>query len=213
MARGRWYPSATSLHNERILLLGGKLEDGGIDDDIEVLNDGAITKGGTRLMTAYPHMFFMPNGNVLIAGTGTEDSFYMRPSKNLSVHQLPKMWARGVRGRGRSGTLLPGPPSGCTKVLVAGGGTPADGGSTVEVFDTAAASPTWVRKSPLPEERTHMNVVILPDGQLLGKAESMHRCDEDVAHVRPRRRRLASACGAVVPAGASLDGCSCRTAE
>ncbi|MGH3473293.1 MAG: galactose oxidase-like domain-containing protein, partial [Aeromicrobium sp.] len=168
MARGRWYPSATSLHDGRILLIGGKLEEGGINDDMEVWNDGTITKVGTRSMATYPHMFLMPSGKLLVAGTGVEDSFYIRPSKGFSVHALPRLWVRGVKGRARSGTLLPGPPSGCTRVMMAGGAAQTDGGSTVEIFDTAAASPTWVRKNPLPEDRQHMNVVILPDGQLLG---------------------------------------------
>ena len=90
MRGGRWYPSATSLHDGRIMILGGKLEDGGFNEDIEVWKAGVLSLVGTRKMDTYPHLFGMPDGRVLVAGTGVLTASTCVRSKASAPMSYPK---------------------------------------------------------------------------------------------------------------------------
>ena len=107
----------------------------------------------------------MPDGKLLIAAAArtqeldpTTWTFTSMQSPLFPQYQYP------------AGVLLPGPPSGSTKVLIVGGKNSAGGTVTAnaETFDTANPSAGWQYAAPLPQPRTNMNLVILPDGKLLG---------------------------------------------
>ena len=66
--------------------------------------------------------------------------------------------------------LLPGPVTGSWKVFLVGGkvSTTGNGLATTEIWDGSSATPHWTEDTPMPEARTHLNLVALPDGTVLG---------------------------------------------
>ena len=80
MAKGRWYPTVTTLPDGRALISGGWDESGNdiSDDDLEVFTpsaaidgvNGGLVKVGTRPWSqVYPHMFVIPDTTVAGAGS------------------------------------------------------------------------------------------------------------------------------------------------
>ncbi len=179
MQHGRWYPTATKLADGRVLITAGWDETGnGADannDDIEVYTPaadgrgpGTVAKVGENNLDYYPHQFVMPDGRVLVAGPRVNDTYYFTIGAGFQEAQAPDLNVDRVYGYG-SGVLLPGPPSGSTKVLLVGGaptGDPAGSTATTEELDTASGA-GWAYRAPLPQARRNVNTVILPDGNLL----------------------------------------------
>ena len=121
----------------------------------------------------YPHLFQMPSGRVLVAGPEPRDSWFFRVSGigALSWEDAPDP----VRHTFGSGVLLPGTPSGSTRVALIGGvdrdALPDTGTSTplptVETFDEANPGAGWTAAPPLNHGRAHHNTVQLPDRSMV----------------------------------------------
>jgi hypothetical protein len=166
LRRGRYYPTVCLLGDGRAVITSGKLEDGQtLNDDVEVYSNGTLQLVGTRRLRMYPHMWLLPNGNVLIADAAAN-----------SVILNPANWAWSTPGRmnakrvASAGVLVPGGPTGSTRVFVTGGHKsnlqPAH--ASTETYDAANSSAGWRLQAPLPQGRSHMNLVLLPDGTMLG---------------------------------------------
>jgi galactose oxidase len=169
MDDGRYYPTATQLPDNTVLILGGTNEDGLKNDDVEVYTPGAPGTAGTMAHVAdyyynyYPHAFVLPNGKV-----GVVDRF------RAFVEQLAPSWTRTAyaspvaRGGQKSGVLLPDGPAGSYHVMIAGGlKTQTQALASTEELDFANPAAQWQARAPLPQPRHNMNMVLLPDGTVL----------------------------------------------
>lgn len=168
LRRGRYYPTVCLLGDGRAVITSGKLEDGQtLNDDVEVYSNRTLQLVGTRRFRMYPHMWLLPNGNVLIADAAAN-----------CVILNPANWTWSTQGRmngkrvASAGVLVPGGPTGSTRVFVTGGhqsnSHPAHG--STESYDAANPSVGWHVQAPLPQGRSHMNLVLLPDRTMLGVA-------------------------------------------
>ena len=159
--RGRYYPTVCLLGDGRVVITSGKLEDGAtLNDDVEVLEDGRLRLVSSRLLRMYPHMLLMPDGRILVADAAARSAF-LDPAGWTWTGQA-KMLARRTAS---AGVLVPSGPQGSSRVLVTGGHQKSSH-SSIESFD--ARSPGWRPGASLPQGRSHMNLVILPDGTMLG---------------------------------------------
>jgi hypothetical protein len=167
MHKGRWYPSVAEVPSGQAVVLGGHDESLNNNTDVEIYTPGssAETLVGTDHVGNYAKTFLLPNGQLLIAGPiRTQeldpDTWGITNYPNLLFpqYQYP------------AGVLLPGPASGSYQVMMVGGKDRSGGTVTAntEIFDGSNPSAGWQPGPPLPEPRTNMNLVILPDGTLLG---------------------------------------------
>lgn len=164
MRLGRYYPTATTLPSGQIVVTTGRTDDPSIfNEDVELFTSPSTTTVvGTRKIDLYPHQHVLPDGKVIVYGP-ERDTALLDPA-TWTWTDLPS----ANQGRAKAaGVLLPGGTTGSWKVMyIAGSGAlPRD---TTEIFDAANPAAGWAYKAPLPEPREDMNVVILPDGKLLG---------------------------------------------
>lgn len=159
--RGRYYPTVCLLDDGRAVITSGKLEDGStLNEDVEVFDGEQLQLVASRRFRMYPHMWLMPDGTVL-----------MSDAAGKSVVLDPDGWTWTAPGKmlarrtASAGVLLPSGPQGSSRVLVTAGHQRASQ-ATTETYDTTA--PGWRSQASLPEARSHMNLVILPDGTMLG---------------------------------------------
>jgi hypothetical protein len=192
MAHGRWYPSQKLLPDGRVLIMSGADEfgQGGSNLDIEVFTPspnmdgvGTLTKVGTRGGTGnppdgeyYPHMFVMPSGRTLVAGSDPADSWFFTsigPSTFtwLDIPNLPqsRLWGAAVH--------TPGGPAGSTKVTLTGGKNWSTGPvqATSITYDEAAPGLGWQSGPTMSVARAHHNTVLMPDGSMATVAGGVGR--------------------------------------
>jgi hypothetical protein len=160
MARGRWYPTTTTLPDGQVLTLAGRDENGVIDTIPEVWDGTQWRQLTTASMATeyYPRTFVAPDGRVFYAG---ED----QPSRWLDVTGTggwsygPRRNFDAARGYGSAVMYEPG------KILYAGGGDPPT--NTAEVIDLNAANPAWMYTGAMAFARRQMNATVLPTGEVL----------------------------------------------
>jgi hypothetical protein len=160
MARGRWYPTTTTLPDGQVLTLAGRDENGVIDTIPEVWDGTQWRQLTTASMATeyYPRTFVAPDGRVFYAG---ED----QPSRWLDVTGTggwsygPRRNFDAARGYGSAVMYEPG------KILYAGGGDPPT--NTAEVIDLNAANPAWMYTGAMAFARRQMNATLLPTGEVL----------------------------------------------
>jgi hypothetical protein len=178
MRHGRWYPGQTMLPDGRTIILSGEDENGVKNREIEMFDprtndvswvytrqeDGSTDNSVMPMGAWYPRTFVMPSGRALMAGPNPVDSlfFWMEGSKFR--------WSPAQQGRYRTYggvVLLPGGPSGSTRVLATGGYRDKDIGvdATTQVLDERTER--WSTASDMNVARGHHNVVTLPDGSLV----------------------------------------------
>ena len=184
MQHGRWYPTQVLLADGRTVVIDGLDERGEphVNSQIESYNADLnfVTLLSVRGQAdhppaggLYPHLFQMPSGRVLVAGPTPSDSWFFRVSNigSLSWEDAPDP----VRHTFGSGVLLPGTPSGSTRVALIGGvdrdALPDTGTSTplpiVETFDEANPTAGWTTAPSLNHGRAHHNTVQLPDRSMV----------------------------------------------
>jgi galactose oxidase-like protein len=183
MRHGRWYPTVTTLPDGRAVIISGLDEQGTntINPDVEVFTPAAQPGGvgtlryvGPREPVAnlYPHMVVLPDttaagqggDKVLMYGPGAYDTAILDTSTWTwqEVPRLPsdRLWASGV--------LMPGGPSGSTKVMLIGGAVPpATGMATTITLDLDNVAAGWQPGPPMAAGRAHHNTVLLADESLL----------------------------------------------
>lgn len=181
---GRWYPTQTELADGRTLILGGYDESGTPDynTDLEVFSPaadphgvGSVTRypSGQRDVGIYPHLFTMPDGNVLLAGPRSTDSAL------LTVAGDAFTWSDVENSSWRSqgnAVLEPGGPAGSSRVTLIGGTDPAAIDSsgqhvpareTTQTFDAAHPADGWSPAASMNVPRSNFNTVVLPDRSLV----------------------------------------------
>jgi hypothetical protein len=168
MAQGRWYPTVTGLPDGRTLITAGETTCDGCNALIpEVYNPAtnALTRltGASQSFPYYPHMYVMPDGRLLAAGTSEA------PIASKILNVATQTWSTvdpsAVDG-GSSVMYLPG------KILKTGTShnpdLPADPSSTkAYLLDMTAANPKWAQTTPMAYPRTYHTLTVLPDGNVL----------------------------------------------
>lgn len=185
MAQGRWYPTQTLLPDGRTLITSGYSDVGEYEwnTDIDVFNpptvrggQGSITRiarygelpGAPHLPHWYPHWFVMPSGGVLNAGFKRTESWLLDTTPGAVRGTDRPNWS--MSRKYGSAVLLPGTPTGSTRVMQLGGYNASTGGASVattEIYDEAtpdlAPRPGPVMQVP----RTNQNTVLLPDRSIV----------------------------------------------
>ena len=179
MAHGRWYPTATTLGDGRVMVFSGLNETGGTNTSVEIYTVGtgwgaASTASWTPPL--YPRMHLLPNGKVFYSGSGTQSRLF-DPSTKIWSNVATTNYS-GTRTYGTSVLLSLTPANNYDpRVFIMGGGGPST--QSTEVIDLGAPTPAWNYGPSMSQPRIEMNAVILPTGQVLAVGGSYN--DEDIA--------------------------------
>jgi len=184
MSKVRWYPTAVTTGDGRMLAVGGWNENGVLQNDVAVYDEAsdsfaAISGATLGFPNLYPGLHLLPNNVLFYSRTGWGHAAGSPPAvlDSSSYFQFagPTMgsWsaiAASVinRCKGMSVMLY---QNTCphTRILVVGGCDPVGAGinSAAEIIDASLLSPTssWSLTAPLPDThpRRQCNAVLLPD--------------------------------------------------
>ncbi len=158
MAQGRWYPTTTVMGNGDVVIIAGKDQAAANVLIPEVWSNGSIR----RLTTAsqafpyYPRAVLAPNGKLLIVGPVVWTK-YLSTDGTGSWTGGPKHLG-GARNYGSAVMYDDG------RVLVAGGAYTTN---TAEILNLNAAKPAWSWTGNLNFARRHLNLTVLPTGEVL----------------------------------------------
>ncbi len=166
---GRYYPTSTKLPDGRVVVMAGNEADGKTPNPtVEVYAppaagaaQGTLNVVGPPHATGYyPRQWVMPDGKLLQVEGGK--SFQLDPATWTwtALKSLPKQ----TDGAGSAGLMLPGGPSGSSRVLMIGGLLKGVGETTTEKYDYSNPTAGWAAGPSMPTGRAHMNVVQVPDG-------------------------------------------------
>jgi len=177
MAHGRWYPTATTLGDGRVMTFSGLDEAGNTNTTVEIYKPGSGWSGpypASWTPPLYPRMHLLPNGNVFYSGASTNSRLF-NPATQSWTNVASTNYANW-RTYGTS-VLLPLTPANNydPRVLIMGGGNPAT--ATTELIDLGAPTPTWNWGPNMSQPRIEMSATILPNGKILATGGSLN--DED----------------------------------
>jgi hypothetical protein len=181
----RWYPTATLLPDGRALVTAGSaVTTTGYDPIPEVYdpvaNTWTLLSGANQVIPNYAFMFVLPNGNVLAAGS---DEAKMATYQLNVATQTWSVVDSTILDAGSAVQYLPG------KIMKTGSSylsPPKDNGgstpsaATTYVMDTNQSNPKWQQTASMANPRTHLNLTILPDGNVLATGGST-----DIGGVNP----------------------------
>lgn len=158
MARGRWYPTTTTLGNGEAVTIAGRDQSGREASIPEVWTGSGwrALSSARRVFPYYPRTFLAPNGKVFYAGEGRA-SFYLSTS-GTGAWDSVGVRKYGVRDYGSAVMYQPG------KILYAGGGRST---KTAETIDLTQGAPVWRWTGSMAYARRHLNATILPTGEVL----------------------------------------------
>ena len=167
MNNGRWYPTAITLPDGRVLVLSGSYFDPAQRNPIvnntvsQIWGNGSFTS-----IASIPDGAFDLYPRMHVASTGL-----------VYLTSLVQTWSLDVSGTGQS-TALPDvtrlnglrdyAPSvlyDVDKVIFIGGGNPPT--ANAEIIDLSQAQPAWQATDPMNFPRRQHNATILPDGTVL----------------------------------------------
>jgi hypothetical protein len=164
----RWYPTATTLSDGRVLVTAGWQTDAHSNAGISEIYD-PTSNAWTSLTNAnnpfetYPFLYLLPDGRILHIG-GSE---YATDTDVLDLNTTSWSVVDPTIVDGSSATMyLP------NKFMKAGSATDSQGvgpsSNTSFVLDMTKASPAWVQTPSMAYPRSFMNLTMLPDGTVLG---------------------------------------------
>ena len=170
MNGGRWYPTATTLADGRVLVISGSAAAHGtiavnaIPEIIDVVGDGESWQPTVDFvgLPLYPRMHVAPDGRVLMAASNAMTYLLDTRGGGSWTPLAPR--ANGSREYGSSAMYAPG------KVIYVGGGNDAGTDlptAAAEVIDLTAATPTWRPAAPMRHRRRQHNATVLADGTVL----------------------------------------------
>lgn len=177
MARGRWYPTVTTLADGTVMTFSG-LDGTGLatDSNVEIFTPSTgswssqYAAGWTPAL--YPRMHVLPSGNVFYSGPTTKSRYYYPSTHKWSSVEATTNYAN-TRTYGSS-VLFPLTPANNYKpvVMIFGGGQPT-ATATTEIIDLSLATPVWQWGPNMSEARVEMNAVLLPSGKILALGGSV----------------------------------------
>jgi galactose oxidase len=179
MAKGRWYPTVTTLPDGRVVTVAGRDEASKevLVPEIWENNRWVQLPGASLRFPYYPRQFVAPNGKLFYAGERVR-------ARWLEVDAV----TTSGRGKWTSGTGLvhlwpynrdygSAVMYEAGKILYVGGGGNLNWSTsdpkasaptaTAETIDLTATGPHWSNTDAMHYPRRHLNATILPDGQVL----------------------------------------------
>lgn len=184
MSKVRWYPTAVTTGDGRMLVVGGWNENGTLQNDIEIYDessDSFVTMSGATLgfPNLYPGLHLLPNNTLVYSRTGwghaagappasLDSSSYLQFAGPTVGTWSPIAPSTINRCKGMSVMIY---RNTCphTRILVVGGCDSLGGGinSAAEMLDASFLSPVsaWTLTAPLPDSnpRRQCSAVLLPD--------------------------------------------------
>jgi hypothetical protein len=179
MAKGRWYPTVTTLADGRVVTVAGRDEASLVVLVPEIWENNRWVQlpGASLRFPYYPRQFVAPNGKVFYAGERVRSQWLnvdaVTPSGRgswTSGTGLVHLWPYN-RDYGSAVMYDTG------KILVVGGGGNLNWSTndpkasaptaTAETIDLSATGPHWTSTDNMRYPRRHLNATILPDGQVL----------------------------------------------
>jgi hypothetical protein len=180
MARGRWYPTVTTLADGRIVTVAGRDSLSAVVGVPEIWEGAKWVRlpGANLTLPYYPMQFLAPNGRIFYAGERIQARWLNVDATTANgrgqwttAAALKHLWPFN-RDYGSAVMYETG------KVMVVGGGgdpkrsSTADPKSatptaTAELIDLNLTGPTWKATDPMQFPRRHLNATVLPDGQVL----------------------------------------------
>jgi galactose oxidase len=158
MARGRWYPTATTMGNGDVVITAGRDQGGVVVKTPEVWSNGTVRQltGANKGLSYYPRAFLTPTGSLYVAGP-YGSTFFLSTAGSGSWKTGPQR-LYGNREYGSAVMYDDG------KILTAGGGRTTN---TAEVIDLNQALPKWTWTGSMAFARRHFNLTVLPTGEVL----------------------------------------------
>lgn len=179
MVDGRWYGTATTLGDGRVLAFSGLGHTGATNNTVEIYDLRNAGAGWSRPTTApftpplYPRLTVIPDGRVFYTGHGSGTSnaqgWMFNPATQAWTVSAPTTQNR-TYGAGVLLSLLP--PAYTPRIIYFGGNSPAT--ATTEIIDLSAASPAWTPGPNMSSGRIQMNATLLPDGRVLAEGGSVN---------------------------------------
>ena len=163
---GRWYPTATTLADGRVLVISGSAAVDGtiVVDAVPEIWDGSAWHPTVDFvgLPLYPRMHLAPDGRVFMAGSNA--TTYLLDTAGSGAWTPVSARPNGERQYGPSVMYEPG------KVLYVGGGN--DAGTDLPSAATAridlnVSEPAWQPAAPMAFRRRQHNATLLPDGTVL----------------------------------------------
>jgi hypothetical protein len=182
MSYGRWYPTATSLPDGRVLVMSGELNCYQCYANIPEVYDPQTNSWATLPLASlsmpwYPHAYVLPDGRIAVAGTSEAAA----PARvlDLQTQTWTTVDSRQVSGYS-SAMYLPG------KILKTGSSTDSlqIGPSSAEawVLDMTVSTPQWRQTNSMAFPRAYHVETLLPDGTILVTGGGRTQDDYDVAN-------------------------------
>jgi hypothetical protein len=158
MARGRWYPTTTTMGNGDVVITAGEDEHAVTVDIPEVWSNGSVRQltGAAQVFPFYPRAFVAPDGRLYYAGAAGQTR-YLSLAGNGSWSPGPP---RQFPGRNYGSAVMYDDG----KILYAGGAYTTN---TAEIIDLKDPSPQWRYTDPMAFARRHLNLTVLPTGEVL----------------------------------------------
>jgi len=179
MAKGRWYPTVTTLSDGRVVTVAGRDTNSSVVllPEIWENNEWVRLTGASLNLPYYPRQFVAPNGKLFYAGERVRARYLdvdavttSGRGKWTSSTGFAHLWPYN-RDYGSAVMYETG------KVLYVGGGgdlkwstpDPKSGTptATAETIDINVTGPHWSSTDDMHYPRRHLNATILPDGQVL----------------------------------------------
>jgi hypothetical protein len=167
MAYSRWYPTATTLSDGRVIVMGGWQTTNHTNAGIPEMYD-PIANTWTKLTNAnnpfetYPFIFQLSDGR-LIHVNGSE---YATVTDILNLNTLS--WSTvdsNIKDGGSAVMYMP------DKIMKAGSATDSQNSgpssNTTFVLDMTQPSPSWKQTASMANSRSFLNLTELPDGTVL----------------------------------------------
>jgi hypothetical protein len=160
MPRGRWYPTTTVLGNGDVVILAGKDQSASEVPVPDLWTNGSLQQltGASFALPYYPRAFLTPDGRVYVAG----------PAKNTRFLTVTGngSWSGGPQRVGPSREYGSAVMYDDGKVLYAGGNA-SPPTNTAEIIDLNQGSPSWSATGSMAHARRHLNLTVLPNGEVL----------------------------------------------
>jgi hypothetical protein len=190
---GRWYPTAVTGPDGRVLLVSGLDETGITTDVIEEFDYRSNTHSRlpvARKFPLYPHLLLAGSGRWFFAGPGSSNAGSVRPGLwNPATNQYRIVSGLPVaRQRNGAATCFVGDVRN-QNVIVLGGGWPAT--NTTAIVKLNASTPTYRQGPALKAAKAYLGCVNLPDGSLFeangGSSNAISAASPEAALLRSVR--------------------------
>jgi Galactose oxidase-like, Early set domain/Galactose oxidase, central domain/Kelch motif len=175
MAFPRWYPTATSLADGRVLVIGGSTTCitciGDIPEVYDPTSNTWTQLGSASLITPlYPQTYLLPDGRILLAAA--TEGVVQAQTLDLATQTWTVVDSTAVNG-GSSVMYRP------NLILKSGTGSAPPPRAPVlpseinaYVLDMNQPSPAWAEVGPMAYPRTYHTLTMLPDGNVLATGGS-----------------------------------------